>query len=180
MQDLGVARGPQQKGPVQFQHGCVHVKSNLPCPTLGQHLQRARLCTPLDGPAIRNANRGDSRESIRRETTISQRASDSRESPQTCDSQAFSRPKRDSRKRNPETTDSRESAIRGVLLVKQGQFTKIPPSGKITGFCELFRMQRSTPFSRTGSRFGHVLVWLAWQAPYRAKVWAHYKKLSQN
>ena len=57
----------------------------------------------LDGPAIRNANRGDSRESIRANwfaegTLFSERSSNSLESPQTCDSRCSSALKRNSQK----------------------------------------------------------------------------------
>ena len=50
----------------------------------------------LDGPAIRSANRGDSRESIRKQKLFPQRLSGSLESPQTCSSSA---PKRGWQKR---------------------------------------------------------------------------------
>ena len=55
----------------------------------------------LDGPAVRNANRGDSHESIRANRFAEKKpiyitSSESHESPQTCDSQFFSPPKRDS------------------------------------------------------------------------------------
>ena len=53
----------------------------------------------LDGPVIRNANRGDSRESIPSKNPFSQRSSDSCESPQIFNSQCFSAPKRDSQKK---------------------------------------------------------------------------------
>ena len=59
-------------------------------PTLKLHYHQSR--NYLDGPATRNANPGDPRESIRanrfaEKPLFSQCASDSRESPQTCDSQ---------------------------------------------------------------------------------------------
>ena len=65
--------------------------------------QRNSSLSSLDGPVIRNANRGDSHESIRAnrfadKNLFSQRSRDSRESSQTFDSQCFSAPKRDSQK----------------------------------------------------------------------------------
>ena len=96
-----------------------------------------RCSSGLDGPAIRNANRGDSRESIRRPKKLfSSRLSDSRESPQTRDKLFFEWPKtRFANKKingvqfgNPETIpenvnesgDSRESAM--------ARFARIGPS----------------------------------------------------
>ena len=81
----------------------------------------------LDGPAIRNANRGDSRESIHtnrftENPLFSECASDSREWHQTCDSQVLA-PRSAIRKKkgvlfgNPETVIRKNQAIRANLQI---------------------------------------------------------------
>ena len=91
----------------------------------------------LDGPPIRNANRGDSRELIRATRFADKKPyfhnvwGDSRESPQTCDSHLFSPPKRDSQKRgvqfgNPETI-RKNRAIRANLRIDSRESGHLSP-----------------------------------------------------